>query len=160
MESDQYTMTCHRYYNNKMSFVWTLKMLGTEFVVHPSSFVLHYAHQRTVSVFEASERNKAVVRGGCPPLVMIPYNASDDQAVLAHQPRACAQGLRRVAAVCCKFGARVCVLWRGAQHHRVQGVCAGPRYRVIFLRYTTCVDDMIVGTYKVLLPSWSPRHVV
>lgn len=56
-----------RYYNNKMSFCWTIKMLGTGFVVHPLAFVLHYAHQRVSSTFASSEGNKAMVRS-CVPL--------------------------------------------------------------------------------------------
>lgn len=37
-------------------------MLGTGFVVHPSAFVLHYAHHRLASVFAPSQRNKEMVR--------------------------------------------------------------------------------------------------
>ena len=47
----------------------------------------------------------------------------DDQPVLAHQPRACAQGLRRVVAVCCGCVTRLCVLGGGAEHIRVPSVC-------------------------------------
>lgn len=33
-------------------------MLGMQFMVHADAFVLHYAHARSVSIFEAPERNK------------------------------------------------------------------------------------------------------
>lgn len=45
-----------------MSFVWTVKMLGMQFAVLADAFALHYAHARSVSIFDPPERNKEMVR--------------------------------------------------------------------------------------------------
>lgn len=51
-------ITTHRYYNNKMSVTWTMKMLGTRFLVYPQAYVLHYAHTRAGSTFETGGKHK------------------------------------------------------------------------------------------------------